>query len=83
MLENDDNVWRRDIFECHHILVEYTYLQEDYTIISRSIINIAGLHLPHSNKLPVPDNKKLLMTINFYLGEQNAQSLMLMLDEHC
>ena len=46
--QNDDNLSRRDIFECHHILVEYTYLQEDYTIISRSIINIANLHFPHN-----------------------------------
>ena len=26
----------RDIFECHHILVEYTFLQGDYTVINRS-----------------------------------------------
>ena len=45
MQQNDDNLSHRDIFECHHILVEYTYLQEDYTIISRSIIT---LHFPRN-----------------------------------
>ena len=38
MQRQNDNLSRRDIFECHHILVEYTYLQEDYTIISRSVV---------------------------------------------
>ena len=54
--QNDDNLSRRDIFECHHILVEYTYLQEDYTIISRSIINIANLHFPHNRLFPDKNN---------------------------